>query len=233
MGLTKRSESNRVYLQVKHSCLWREFKQATKETVAVEVTNPSNGKILTKHGIPYENVSGHVVAIDPYKREFQGKKFVGFKVHFQEGGQVFVVDMPYQSQVFRRFLKILPNINWALPLSLSIFQGKGKDNKPELGVWFRQSGKTIKPFYTREEKHGMPEARQDPVTQDWDFRDQHRWLVEKLLNVHIPAVKIAAAMLAPPVEPAALEDDAQDGSAEDTGDAQQPYSEITDDDVPF
>lgn len=231
MGLTRRSESNRIYLQVKHSCIWQEFKKATKDTEQVEVTNPSNGQVITKHGIRYENVTGHVIKIETYKRDYQGKKFVGFKVHFQEGGQVFVVDMPYQSQVLRRFLRVLPSITWNLPLSLSIFQGKGRDGSPELGVWFRQGGVTIKPYYTREEKHGMPEARQDPVTKDWDFREQHLWLVQQLLNVHMPAIEVAANLTRPPVEPNELQDAEQ---GEEMGGEVPPHSDyITDDDVPF
>lgn len=212
MGLTKRSESNRIYLQVKHSCLWQEFKRQTKDTEAVEVTNPSTGVVMTKHGIRYENVTGHVIKIETYKREHNGARFVGFKVQFQEGAQVFVVDMPYQSQVLRRFLRVLPNLSWVLPLSLSIFPGKGKDGKPEVGIWFRQSGDTIKAYYTKEDPRGMPAALQDRVTQEWDFRDQHRWLVEKLLNVHMPAIDMAAALKTPPVEPNAEQEEPDSGS---------------------
>lgn len=232
MGLTRRLESNRIYLQVKHSCLWQEFKRQTKDTEAIEVTNPSNGAVITKHGVRYENVTGHVVKIETYKRDFQGKKFVGFKVHFEEGGQIIVVDMPYQSIVLRRFLRILPNINWQLPLSLSIFPGKGKDDKPELGVWFRQNGATIRSFYSKEEPHGMPQARQDPVTQEWDFRDQHRWLVEKLIDVHMPAIAMVAAAKHPPIEP--NEEQAEPEPSNEFSGEIPPHSDyINDDDVPF
>ncbi len=232
MGLTRRSESNRVYLQVKHSCLWQEFKKATKDTEAVEVTNPETKQVITKHGIRFENVIGHVVKIETYNRVHAGKRYIGFKVHFQEGAQVFVVDMPYQSQVLRRFLRVLPNIVWTLPFSLSIFQGKGKDGKPELGVWFRQSGATIKPYYTREEPHGMPPATQDSVTQEWDFKAQHRWLVDRLLNVHMPAIELAASAKTPPIEPNEEQQDA--GSEEDFSQEIPPRGDSIDDsDIPF
>lgn len=228
MGLTRRSESNRIYLQVKHSCLWQEFKRQTKDTEAIEVTNPETHAVITKHGIRFENVTGHVVKIETYNRVFSGKRYIGFKIHFQEGAQVFVVDMPYQSQVLRRFLRILPNITWTLPLSLSIFQGKGKDNKPELGVWFRQAGTTIKAYYTKEEPHGMPAPMHDEITQEWDFRSQHRWLVDRLLNVHIPAIEAAASFKTPPIEP-------NDEGVDEHGDDPDipPTGEITDDDLPF
>lgn len=234
MGLTRRSESNRIYLQVKHSCLWQEFKRQTKDTEAVEVTNPSTGDVLMKHGIRYENVTGHVVKVETYKREHKGTRYVGFKVHFQEGAQVFVVDMPYQSQVLRRFLRICPNLSWILPVSLSIFPGKGKDGKPEVGIWFRQAGITIKAFHTKEEPHGMPAALQDRVTQEWDFRDQHRWLVEKLLNVHMPAIDMAAALKTPPVEPNPEATDEQQQPDDFTGEIPPHGDYISEDsDLPF
>lgn len=230
MGLTRRSESNRVYLQVKHSCLWQEFKRPGKDTESIEVTNPETKQVITKHGIRFENVVGHVVKIEKYDRNHSGKRYFGFKVHFQEGAQVFVVDMPYASQALRRFLRVLPNLEWSVPLSLSIFPGKGKNGKEELGVWFRQSGATIKPYYTRDEPHGMPEAFHDEVSGEWDFRAQHRWLVQRLITVHIPAIELASTLKTPPVEP-----DGEQQEPEDDFTSQMPPhgDHIDDDDVPF
>ena len=75
----------------------------------------------------------------------------------------------------------------------------------------------------------MPDASYDEALEQWDFRAQHRWLVEKLQDEIIPAIEAAAKF--PPretgeplVEPAP-EDREPAAPAEDW--------QASDDDVPF
>jgi hypothetical protein len=137
--------------------------------------------------------------------------------------------MPYQSQVLRRFLRIARNVDWSKPLSLTVFKGKDSDGKDETGIWFQQNGATVKAFYSRESPHGMPAATQDPDTHEWDFKPQHRWLIQRLQDEIMPEIERAAAHAAPPIEPAhGDEAPPAPDSAPDWGEPP-----ITDDDVPF
>ncbi len=238
MGLEKRSATKTIFLEAKHYCLWQEIKKQVAGCDSVEVTNPKTKVSLIKYGYSFDKVTGRAVKLEKYDTEKKyATRYFGFKLHLVDPDGTYVLKMPYQSQFLRRFLRVAPNIVWASPFSVSVF--KGKSSKPgggdELGVWFQQDSATVKPYFTRESPHGMPEAIQDPVSHDWDFRAQHRWLVQYLWDNVIPGIEAAAAKAAPPIEPmpesvaAGHEGDEQDEPDTD------PYAGlgITDDDVPF
>jgi hypothetical protein len=203
MALTRQSESNAIYLEVKHYCLWRALKKKVEGCDEVEVTNPKTGARSTKYGYRFRDVSGHAVKLVKYDTEKKyATRYFGFKLHIVEGGETYILDMPYKGQMLRRFLRVARNINWSLPFSITIFKGKkGDKDSEETGVWFQQRGETIKPYYTREEPRGMPEAYHDPNTNEWDFRAQHSWLVDRLKAETIPDIEAAARKVAPPIQP--------------------------------
>ncbi len=159
------------------------------------------------------------------------KRYFGFKLHMVDGGDTFVIDMPYNSQILRRFLRLSRNIDWNFPFAITIFKGKKKEGGgfEDTGIWFEQASETIKAYYTRENPHGMPPARQDPDTHEWDFREQHRWLVDRLKSETIPDIEAAAARTAPPIEP---HEEITDAAETESVDETEPFAP-TDDDVPF
>lgn len=232
MSLTKHTESKIVYLQVKAFSLWQEIKQPVAGCDEIEVRNPKTGELLKKHGYRFDTVSGRVVKLVKYDTEKKyPTRYFGFKLHFLDAAETYVLDMPYHSQILRRFLRVARNVDFNLPLSISCFKGKKKDRDgDELGVWFQQRGETVKPYYTREQPHGMPEAILDTDLQQWDFKAQHRWLVDRLKVETIPDIEAAASQAAPPVEPEMKEPESHQ--------AEDPFGQfandgITDDDVPF
>lgn len=235
MALTRRSENHIVYLEAKHYCLWRQIKKQVDGCDSVEVKNPKTGQVLTKYGYRYDSVSGHVIKLVKYDTaEKYATRYFGFKMHIAEGAETYVLDMPYNGQFLRRFLRIAPNIEWALPLSITVFKGKKQKGGEEMGVWFQQRDATVKPYYTRENQHGMPEATHDDVSNEWDFRAQHRWLVARLIETTIPSIEAAAARVAPPID----KDDAGEvlGATDQDRQDEPPEHdryEIGDEDVPF
>lgn len=235
MALTKRSPNGRVYLEVKHYCLWRSLKKQVQGCDEVEANNPSTGQKVKKYGYRYDTVSGHVVKIEKYDTEKKySKRYFGFKMHLLDGIETYVLDMPYNSQILRRFMRIAPNIDWSFPLQITAFKGKKKPGAgvEPTGIWFQQGDETIKQFYTYEEPHGMPAGIQDPDTHEWDFRAQQHWLVEQLKTVVIPAVEKAAQRFVAPIEPD--HGDAGDDPEEIMdGEDFPPSVPITDGDVPF
>lgn len=237
MALTKRSDSQVVYLEVKHYCLWRPLKVQEPACEEIEVNNPSTGEKVKKYGYRFDTLSGRVTELVKYDTGTKyGTRYFGFKLHVLDGADRYVLDMPYHSQILRRFLRVVHNIDWSLPLSITIFKGKSRDGKKagaeETGVWFRQHGDTVKPYYTKELPHGMPVATFDQDEQKWDFKPQHRWLVERLQNETIPDIEAAAERVAPPVQP---DLDHEPEAQPETSNETPPWSrdEINDDDVPF
>lgn len=232
MALTKRSENKIVYLEAKHYCLWRPLKKKVAGCDEVEVTNPKTGQVLTKYGYRYDSVSGHAVKLVKYDTEKKySTRYFGFKLHLVEGGETYVLDMPYNSQMLRRFLRVAHNVDWSISLSITLFKGKKENGTEELGVWFQQRGQTVKPYYTREQPHGMPEATHDPTEDAWDFKSQHRWLIERLRAETIPDIEAAAAKVAPPLE----QDFGEPEHEEHVEDSNiiPPSEEIDDSDLPF
>lgn len=220
MGLTKRSDSNTVYLQAKHYCLWRELKQPVEGSETVTVRNPKTDEMITKHGFKFDTVEGLATDLVKYDTEQKwATRYFGFKLHLRDGADAFVIDMPYQSQILRRFLRVAPSIDWERPLSITVFKGKKPNGDEEIGIWFRQDGETVKPYFTKEQPRGMPQATFDKELNQWDFREQHRWLVDRLKEETIPAIRDAAERTAPPVVPATeVAEDIQvapDGISED------------------
>lgn len=234
MALEKRSASNTVYLQAKHYCLWQEIKKPQDGCDTVQVTNPKTGEVLTKYGFSFHTVTGRVMKLVKYDTENRyATRFFGFKLHLLDGEDSYVFDMPYNSQALRRFLTIAPNVDWAIPLSITVFKGK-KEKKDGGGaepivVWLRQHGETVKAYFTREQPHGMPLAIQDEHSGEWDFKAQRRWLVSYLVENIIPAIEEAAKVSAPPLEFDREEPEQEEPLPDD------PYAGqgITDDDVPF
>lgn len=209
MALTKRSETRVVYLEVKHYCLWRALKKQEAGCDSVEVNNPSTGNKVVKYGYRFDTVSGRVVKLVKYDTERKySTRYFGFKLHLVDGDEIFVLDMPYKSQILRRFLRVAHNVDWALPLSITIFKGNRregqKDGAEETGVWFQQKGETTKPYYTKDALNGAPDATWDDTEKKWDFTAQHRFLVQKLQDVIIPEIEEAAKVSQPDDEPEAL-----------------------------
>ena len=240
MALTKRTESNIVYLQVKHYSLWRELKKPVEGCETIIVNNPRTGEPTQKHGYRFDTVSGSAVQLVKYdtERRYWPARYFGFKLHLLDGAEKYVLDMPYASQVLRRFLRVAPNINWDVPLSITVFKGKkDKGDIEPTGIWFQQGGGTVKPYFSREQPHDMPQATQDPDTHEWDFKTQHRWLIDKLQSETIPDIEAAAKRFAPPIEPARGEEFEEGHETEETIplSAQAPTfaDGISDDDVPF
>ena len=191
MGLTRQSDSDTIYLQVKDYSIWRELKRQEDGCDVITVENPRTKEILTKYGYKYKSIEGLAVSLAPYSNEHAGVKYAGFKLVLEDADDRYSLDMSHNGQLLRRFLRCAPNFNWSHPLKISAFKSK-KENPGDpdsTGIWFQQGAETVPPFYTRTDPHGMPEAIKDELSGEWDFKTQNRWLVNKLTTETIPAIE--------------------------------------------
>ncbi len=233
MGLAKQSESNVVFLEVKYYSLWRALKKQVDGCDIETPTNPRTGEKVTKYGYKYRSVTGRATKLIWYDTgDKHAQRYFGFKLTMVDQGDTFVVDMPWNSQILRRFMRLARNIDWSQPFTLTIFKGKKKEKagSEDTGIWFEQGGETVKAYYTREEPHGMPIATQDSVTHDWDFKPQQKWLAAKLKDETAADIADIAAASAPPIEPDHGE---QQNSENRDEELMPPHDPITDDDVPW
>lgn len=206
MGLTRREDGNRIYLEVKFYSLWRGLKKHVEGCETLETINPKTSAKVVKYGYRFNDLKGYVTKLEKYDTGSQYvTRYFGFKMHIVDGPETFVLDLPYKSQILKRFLRLAHNIDWSKQLSITVFKGKKKeggrkDNSEETAVWFRQDDITVPAYYTKDTPKGMPVAKQDPDTLEWDFRAQQSWLWEKLKTETIPAIETAAKRAAPPVD---------------------------------
>lgn len=192
MPLTKRAESSAIFLSVKHFCIWQQLDKPTTDSVMVEVTNPETKEVLTKHGYQFNDVSGHIAALERYDRTVNGKRYLGYKMKISDGAQVFYLDMPDNSRLLRKFLMLMTNIDWDKPLRIAAWRTRNKETQAfETALWFTQNGESVLNFYSKANPHGLPEATKHPRTGKWDFTAQEDFLFEKLDHEIIP--RIAAA----------------------------------------
>lgn len=233
--IERRSSTKTIFLQAKHYCLWQELKTKLDGCETITVTNPKTKLDVIKHGNAYHTVQGRVTKVVKYDTGDKfSTRYFGFKMTLEDGGDFYVFDMPYNSQALRRFLSVAPNVDWAIPLSITVFKGKKQGNhsgaEPTV-VWFRQRDETVKSYFTKDAPNGMPPATQDPHSKEWDFKVQRRWLVDYFLDNIAPAIEEAAKKVAPPLEP--------ESAPERTYEQEPPAHDdawdagITDDDVPF
>lgn len=235
MGLAKQSDSNIIYLEVKYYSLWRALKKQVDGCDIEMPTNPRTGEKVTKYGYKYRSVTGRATKLIWYDTGDKfAQRYFGFKLTIVDQDDTFVLDMPWRSQILRRFMRLARNIDWAKPFTLTIFKGKKKEKagSEDTGIWFQQFGESVKSYHTVETPRGMPIATQDAMSHDWDFKPQERWLAEKLKNEIAADIDAIAAASAPPIEPDHGEQ--QNGDHRDADEElMPPGAPITDDDVPF
>lgn len=194
MGLTNQSSGHgAVIIQAKHYSLWRGIKTPVPGCEAVEVNNPSTGERVTKYGYKYNNLTAFAVKLEWYdtgtKHETQ---YIGFKLHMVDvSGEKFILDMPLEGPVLRKFMRIAPNLDFSKEISLTVFKGKGEGPVAPTAIWFQQEGQTVMQAYTKDNPGGLPAAKQNR-TGKWNFDDQNDWLIDKMNTETAPAVIEAA-----------------------------------------
>ena len=191
--LTKKAERAVTYLEVKHYCIWQQVKEKQAGCDVVVTTNPKTKENVTKFGYKFDEMTGHAVKIEKYDTEKKyATRYYGFKLHLMDGGEQYVLDMPYKSRILSRFMRCADNFDFTKPITLTVWKGYNKERKEdETAIWFKQEGQTVKAFFTKDEPNGMPPGKYDDIEQKWDFAEQHRWLVKRFQEQIMPLVEAA------------------------------------------
>lgn len=182
MSLEEYDNSGKKFLHLKYGHLcevskseidgWTRFDGSTKD-----------GTKFTKWYKAYRAVSGYVTKIEKYEKEFGN----GWNVSIDADGVKCNLDIPFASRANGRFLKLAENIDWSKPVRFSAWQDKKTDT---LAFNVQQDGVTVPQKYTRETPHDCPEPVQR-ASGKWDYGAQEDFLVDRMMNVVIPAVNAA------------------------------------------
>ena len=178
--LKEKSEHNgTTFLVVKHHTLCQESREPREGWKEITVTNPKTGETKPKWIYPYDSVSGYIDKIEWYDRtdDASGTRFIGYKIHMSDNGELAVLDLPFRSAGYRVFMKIAENLDYGKPVEFAAWYSR-KDDSTAFIV--RQDDVPLKHRYTVANPGDCPPPVQNPVTKKWDFSAQEVWLKNKI-----------------------------------------------------
>lgn len=198
-GLREQTGGDNVkYLVVKHNSLCEESKSPLPGFEPVDVRNPQTNEITTKWIKRYE-VEAMITNIEfrRYEHEASGRLYLSWRVSLDAAGVPCILDLPLDSSAATRFMKVAENIDFSQPVELRAWKDKSKPNKIAffIGQGVTGEGKSIAvpQKYTRKEPNGCPEPVKDDFTNEWDFKEQVKFLYRQMVNVVIPRLQALRA----------------------------------------
>ena len=178
MALSQLGGANTTYLSVADGNLVRQHKQANERT-AERLTK--TGKLVFEER--FKDLTAKLDGITTRENDY-GKQW---QLRFQDGGDYYVISLPYSSRYASSFLKALPNIDLSKEIRFMPWAMKDKMDatKTITGITLYQDGEKIAPYYTKEDPKGLPQMVKIKVKgkEQWDDSDMMTFLEEMALNL--------------------------------------------------
>lgn len=187
MGLEEYGEGNGIFLKIKHGCICQESKTEREGYKLVEGTL-RDGTPWKKWIRPYKAVSGYIDKIERYDREHEGRKFRGWNLLINDGENQYHLDIPFDSKVNSRWMKLAEAIDYTKPVRISAWTDRKTDST---AINIQQDGVSVPQKYTRQEPNGLPEPIQRSSGK-WDYGAQEDFLTERMIKFVIPNVEVIA-----------------------------------------
>jgi len=189
-GLQTKTDSNVVFLAVKHTSLVQESKGPREGFEKIEVENPRTREKVEKYIKRYSAVEGMVTKIEWYDTEQKYEnRYQGWKIHMDAKDVPVVLDLPFASIPASRFMKLAENIDWTKPVEFRAW----KDHKGDkTAFWVGQGNESVPQKYTRDNPGDCPPPVQN-FKGDWKYDAQVEFLFKQMNDVVIPAVQKANA----------------------------------------
>lgn len=194
-GLQETSDTNAIFLAIKHHGIVQESKSEKPGFKPIEVTNPRTGETFKKFIKRYNAVEALVNKVewrdtgDQYEQ-----RYMGFKVYMDADGVPCVLDIPFASRQCSRFMKLAENIDWMRPVEFRAWH----DSKTDSTAFFvgqtpdgADKAISVPQKYTRDDPGDCPPPVQK-FNGKWNFDDQQEFLYRQMMDVVIPAVDAAA-----------------------------------------
>lgn len=119
----------------------------------------------TVYEVYHDSFTGKLIGIRTKDSEY-GKNW---EFDFQDGGEVYTLQLSYSNSYATNFLKILPNANLEKEMKVQPAQ-KVEDGKTKSSLFVSQDGVTLKHAYTKDEPNGLPPMEKIIVKgqETWD-----------------------------------------------------------------
>jgi len=172
-----------IFLVIKHGGIVQESKNAREGFSPIEVTTRS-GVTFTKYIKRYRGVEALVKKIEWYDREYDGTPYQGWKLLLDADGTICTLDLPFESRVGTRFMKLAENVDYSQPVEFSAW----KDNDGNTAFSVKQGGENVHQKYNKENPGDCPPPVQG-FNKKWNFDEQKAFLHQQIINVVIPMVQ--------------------------------------------
>jgi len=178
MALSNLGGVNTTYLSVADGNLVRQHKQANAQTTE-RITK--TGKLVFEER--FKDLTAKLDGISTRENDY-GKQW---QLRFQDGGDYYVISLPYSSRYASSFLKVLPNLDLSKEVRFMPWAMKDKldATKTITGITLYQDGVKLAPYYTKEDPKGLPQMVKIKVKgkEQWDDSDMMSYLENMALNL--------------------------------------------------
>lgn len=140
----------------------------------------------TVYEVFYDSFTGKIVNI----RTRDGEYGKSWEFDFQDGGEIYTLQLSYSNSYATNILKMLPNIDLSKEMKVQPSQ-KMEDGKTKSSLFISQDGVTLKHAYTMAEPNGLPPMVQIVVKGQtvWDDTERLAFLQEMVDRDIIPQLE--------------------------------------------
>ena len=138
----------------------------------------------TVHEVFYDSFTGKLVGIKTQDSAY-GKNWI---FSFQDGGEIYNLQLSYSNSFATAFLKMLPNIDLTKEMKVQPAVKIGDDGKNKSSLFVNQNGVSVKHAYTKEAPNGLPQMEQITVKGQpvWDDTKRIEFLHDMVVKNIIP-----------------------------------------------
>lgn len=220
-GLVEQTNDG-IFLVIKHGSIVQESKNQREGFSPIEVVNVRSGATTVKYIKRYKKVIARIKKIDWYDREYEDTRFMGWKLLLDDGdGTTCNLDLPFESRVGTRFMKLAENIDYSKPVEFSAW--KDSDDKTAFSV--KQNEVNVPQKYTEKDPGDCPPPVQG-FNKKWNFDAQKQFLHERMVQVVLPMVQAANANGHESSAETVSETEHTNGNGNDSGDATETLRTI-------
>ncbi len=188
MGLDNREKGN--FITIYNGKFTVRVPQGTEGATAR--VNKQNKTVHEKY---YDSFTGKLVGIKVADSPY-GKQWI---FAFQDGAEVYNLQLSYSNSFATNILKMLPNINLNKEMKVQPAVKLGEDGKNKSSLFISQEGVNIKHAYNKENPNGLPQMEQIKVkgVDMWDDSKRIEFLHGMVVRDIIPKLPKSAVTDAP------------------------------------
>lgn len=188
--LHERTERSGNFLTVKFGAICLESKEEKPgyEMVEGDVAGRSYRKYIRK----FAGVTGLLVGLKWYMREFDGTHFRGLQLTLKDGNEIYFLELPFEKRPFDSFCLSAENIDLTQPVRFEAYYDtkRAKPNKPvPTGFVIKQGGQMVAWNYTKDNPGDCPQPVFNELTGKWNFDARRAWLLDRVLKVVKPQIE--------------------------------------------